>query len=76
MVIYNKKVIYLIIIRKNIEFFFVEFGKNVISEISGRRLIGKNDSLCVVLLSNICIEYKKGQNDLTDTFEANLTTGY
>ena len=65
-------------ISENSNFFLhpFEFGKYVISEISGRLLIGQNDSLGVQPLVDICIEYKKGQNDLTDTFEANLTIGY
>ena len=46
----------------------VEFGKNIIYEISGQLLIGQNDSLGVLLLVDVCIEYKKGRNDLTDTF--------
>ena len=44
----------------------VEFGKNIIYEISGQLLIGQNDSL-VLLSVDICIEYKKGRNYLTDT---------
>jgi len=34
------------------------------SDISGRLLIGQNDSVGVLLL-DICIEYKKGRDDLT-----------
>ena len=69
-----KKVISLVIIinkieRKNMKFFHsFEFGKNVISDISGRPLIGQTDSLSVLLLVDVCIEYKKGRNDRTDTF--------
>ena len=67
-VIIYKQVISLIIIRNKIRFFFhsYEFGKNVISEISGRLLIGQNGSLGVLLLVDICIEFIR--NDLTDNF--------
>jgi len=74
-----KKLISLIIIRNKIErkklyfFSFFWFGKNVISEISGRLLIGQNDSLRVLLLVISCIEYKKrskwpSANTLNRTF--------
>ena len=36
--------------------------------ISGPLLIGQNDSLGPLLLVDICIEFKKARNDLTDTF--------
>ena len=53
-----------------------EFGKNVILEISRRLRIGQNDSLGLLLLVDICIEYKKGRNDMTAPFVgANLTIG-
>ena len=56
-------------ISASFDFFLIsfEFGKNVISKISGRLLIGQNDSSVVLLLVDICIGYKKGRNDLTDT---------
>ena len=74
--LFTKIVITLIIIRykierNNLKFFFIlfEFGKNIISEISWRLSISQNDSLGVLLLLvDICIEYKKGRNDPTDTF--------
>ena len=73
--IINKKVIYLINIRNKIVRFFyfyffhsLEFGKNVILEISGQRLIGQNDSVGVLLLVDTCIKYNKGRNELTDIF--------
>jgi len=73
---YLHKLISLIIIRNIIlgfSFFFILLNlKNLISEISGRLLIGQNDSLSVLLLVDICIEYKKGLNDL----RANLPIGY
>ena len=55
---------------KNFKFLFhsFEFGKNVITEILGRLLIGQKDSLGILLLVDICIEYKKSRNDLTDTY--------
>ena len=31
-------------------------------------VIGQNDSLGLLLLVDICVEFKKGRNDLTDTF--------
>ena len=31
-------------------------------------MIGRNDFLGLLLLVNICIESKKGRNDLTNTF--------
>ena len=67
-----------IIERKNLKFFLYafEFDKNLISEILGGLPIDQNDSLGVLLLIDICIEYKKGRNDLTDTLGANLTIGY
>ena len=36
--------------------------------ISGPLLIGQNDSLGPLLLVDICIEFIKARNDLTDTF--------
>ena len=76
MIIYKKKVISLVIIKtKSTEipeilncFRSCEFGKNIISKISGRLLIGQNDTLGVLLLVDISIEYKKGRNELTNSF--------
>jgi len=58
------------ILKNNLQFFShsFDFGINVISEISGPLLIGQNDSLGLLLLVDICIQFKKGRNDLTDTF--------
>ena len=56
--------------KKNMYIFFLnsfEFGKNVISEISGRLLIGQN-FLGVILLGDIFLQFKKGRNDLTNTY--------
>ena len=47
---------------------FFEFGKNDISEISGRLLIGQNNFLGVILLGDIFLQFKKDLNDLTDTY--------
>ena len=61
----------LILIRDKIErkkLNFLKFGKNVISEISGRLLIGQYDSLGVLLLVDTLIKYIKGRYDLTNTF--------
>ena len=40
-----------------------ELDKNIILGNSGRLVIGQNYSL-----DDICIDYKNGRNDLTDTF--------
>ena len=57
--------------KKKFDFFFILlnfWSKNVISEISGRLLIGQEWFLLLLLLVYIFIEFKKGRNDLTDTY--------
>ena len=41
----------------------------MISKFSGRALIGQNDSFDVLLLDEFFLRFKKGENDLTHTFE-------
>ena len=77
---YLQKIVSLIIISNKIERFFFfsrsfEFGKNVILKISGRLLIGQNDSLGVLLLVDICIENKSVEMTWPILLGANLSIG-
>ena len=69
------KIIIVIIISYKIEikngkklFNSIEISKNIFAKLSGRLLIGQNDSLDDLLLDEFFLRFKKGRNDPTHTF--------